>query len=47
MLRQRRLAEADDALQLADRAFALDQMAQHQQARLPPIARSSAAAVSA
>ena len=34
MLRQRRLAEADDALQLADRAFAFDQIAQHQQTRL-------------
>ena len=34
VLRQRRLAEADDALQLADRPFAFDQVAQHQQARL-------------
>jgi len=34
MLRQRRLAKADDALQLADRAFAFDQIAQHQQTRL-------------
>ena len=32
MLRQRRLAEADDALQFADRLLAFDQVAQHQQA---------------